>query len=63
MIVPRFINPFCTALGFVPDNNAEPKTTTIELGGCLTDEDEKPVYSEAEWEKRKSNLGKRNDHG
>lgn len=51
-----FINPFCTAPGLMPPpiNDAEP--TIIKLGGCLTDEDERPFYSKEEWETRKRNA-------
>ena len=47
-----FINPFCTASGLMrPHEEREP--VTIEMGGCLTDEDERPFYSKEEWERRK----------
>ena len=53
MIVPQFINPFCTATRYVPDTTVQRETTIIEVGGCLTDEDERLFYSKEEWERRK----------
>lgn len=47
-----FINPFCTAPSLM--RPAETIVSTIiEIGGCLTDEDERLFYSDEEWERRK----------
>lgn len=48
-----FINPFCTAPGMRCLQEKTVAPTIIELGGCLTEEDERPFYSKEEWEKRK----------
>jgi len=48
-----FINPFCTAPSLMPLAEDTREPTIIEIGGCLTDEDERPCYSKEKHKKIK----------
>jgi len=52
----KFINPFCTAPSLMPPVEDTREPTIIELGGCLTDEDERPFYTKEEWARRKKRV-------
>lgn len=57
-LTPAFISPFVTGIRITPDNNHR-EIETIELGGCLTNEDEDQFYSAEELKIRKRNRGEK----